>query len=138
MGVVVGDMAETANEQDTRDSDAEVIAPDDNSGFGLGDVLEKAEIDDEVYLEFEVEGKQGTYGVRSKVANTSETEQDDGKMVIEYHLEARGAVVEALTPKLLTGTGYNNILDSVKIDWVSEDTPTAEIYDVVHVEVEKA
>lgn len=127
--------------QPEHDADAEVIAPGDKSGFEPADVLEKAEIDDEVYIEFEVEGREGTYGVRALVANTSETEQDDGKKLVKYYLEAPADPnVRTLTAKLLSdiGSAYNSILDSVDIEWTDDQTPTAHIYDVTHVEVEKA
>lgn len=120
-------------------SSAEIIAAGDKSGFRSADALEQAETDDEVYMEFKVQGSSGTHSARGPVADTSETEQDDGKTLVEYYIEDEGTLLESLTVKLLTDdeSAYNSILGSAEVHWMGQSSPEDREIDVTHVEVTK-
>lgn len=75
------------------------------AGISDADMLEAAEVGDEVYLEFDEPDKGGIWGIRATVANISSTLQDDERHELRtYYLECRHDLFNLLDVHLLTDT----------------------------------
>ncbi len=124
-----------------RDSGSELIAPDGKSGFSKEDVLAGAETDDELYVEFDLVGESGCYGVDATVANISTTTQEDSRLEArKLHLEGADQF-ELIDLMLLVDpeSAYTTFQEEIRTKrWGEAERETHEIDKLHTAEVTKA
>ncbi|NHN49999.1 hypothetical protein G9464_20740 [Halostella sp. JP-L12] len=115
------------------------IAPHGPSGFDHVDVLEQAEENDELYVEFDFPDEDGIYGVEATVENVDEsTDEDEQTREIKISLNANHTRFHQLILWVHSSTfgSRNHIIDKIDVmengdpDWETRelgDFHTAEI-----------